>query len=104
MSGALRSINGASPVGIVPRATSLEARQNRCRAGMVNLDQIKNPEVIADIARDVLPEWLPDLRPEPINSEWSADVRVGSHSGLNSDIAACPKSAVVSTDRRNTLS
>src|SRR5260221_13691615 len=27
------------------------------------------------------------LRREPINSEWSADVRFGAHSGLNSDIA-----------------
>jgi energy-coupling factor transporter ATP-binding protein EcfA2 len=30
---------------------------------------------------------------EPINSERSADVRFGSHSGLKSDIATCPKSA-----------
>jgi hypothetical protein len=32
------------------------------------------------------------------------DVRFNAHCGLKSDIAACPKSAVVSTDRRNTLS
>ena len=32
------------------------------------------------------------------------DVRFNAHCGLKSDIAACPKSAVVSTGRRNTLS
>jgi hypothetical protein len=30
---------------------------------------------------------------ELINSEWSADVRFGAHSGLKSDITALPKSA-----------
>src|SRR5258708_6305910 len=30
---------------------------------------------------------------EPINLEWSADVRFGAHNGLKSDIAPCPKSA-----------
>src|SRR5438046_6768811 len=30
---------------------------------------------------------------EPINFEWSADVRFGAHNGLKSDIAPCPKSA-----------
>ena len=30
---------------------------------------------------------------EPINSEWSADVGFGAHSGLKSDITALPKSA-----------
>ncbi len=36
------------------------------------------------------------LRPgrEPINSEWSTDVRFGAHNGLKSDIAPCPKSAM----------
>jgi hypothetical protein len=33
----------------------------------------------------------PHERREPINSEWSADVR--AHSGLESDITALPKSA-----------
>jgi hypothetical protein len=49
------------------------------------------------------------LRPgrEPINSEWSTDVRFGAHNGLKSDIAPCPKScpladigAPVDTPRR----
>ena len=31
---------------------------------------------------------------EPINLEWSADVRFGAHNGLKSDIAPCPKSAI----------
>jgi hypothetical protein len=31
---------------------------------------------------------------EPINLEWSADVRFGAHNGLKSDIAPCPKSAM----------
>src|SRR5258706_2684522 len=30
---------------------------------------------------------------EPINLEWSADVRFGAHNGLKSDIAPCPKHA-----------
>src|ERR1700730_4898621 len=30
---------------------------------------------------------------EPVNPEWSADVRFGAHSGLKSDITAFPKSA-----------
>jgi hypothetical protein len=30
---------------------------------------------------------------EPINLEWSADVRSGAHNALKSDIAPCPKSA-----------
>jgi hypothetical protein len=33
------------------------------------------------------------LRREPINSEWSADVRFVAHYGLNSDIELGPKSA-----------
>ena len=37
---------------------------------------------------------------EPINLEWSADVRFGAHKGLKSDIAPCPKSA---RSRRHTL-
>jgi hypothetical protein len=32
------------------------------------------------------------LRCEPINSEWSGDVRFAAHSGLKSDITALPKS------------
>jgi hypothetical protein len=34
-----------------------------------------------------------ELGREPMNSEWSADVRFGAHSGLKSDITALPKSA-----------
>jgi hypothetical protein len=30
---------------------------------------------------------------EPINLQWSADVRFGAHNGLKSDIAPFPKSA-----------
>jgi len=36
---------------------------------------------------------LTRLGREPINSEWSTDVRFGEHSGLKSDITALPKSA-----------
>ena len=32
-------------------------------------------------------ELVSELGREPINSEWSADVRFGAHSGLKSDIA-----------------
>jgi hypothetical protein len=32
-------------------------------------------------------------RLEPINSEWTADIRFGAHFGLKSDITAFPKSA-----------
>jgi hypothetical protein len=38
---------------------------------------------------------------EPINSEWSADVRFGAHSGFKSDITALPKSANSRRDKRS---
>src|SRR6202011_673865 len=41
---------------------------------------------------------------EPINSEWSADVRFGAHSGLKSDIAALPKCANIGNTSHLTLS
>jgi hypothetical protein len=44
------------------------------------------------------PGSKPDLPP------LDRDVRFAALNGLKSDIAPCPKSAVVSTDRRNTLS
>jgi hypothetical protein len=33
------------------------------------------------------------LRREPINLEWTANVRFGAHNGLKSDMPPCPKSA-----------
>ena len=36
---------------------------------------------------------------EPINSEWSADVRFAAHYGLNSDIELGPKSAMCGHSR-----
>src|SRR5712671_5481970 len=38
---------------------------------------------------------------EPINLEWSADVRFGAHNGLKSDIALWPKSAKLGSRRVN---
>jgi hypothetical protein len=40
-----------------------------------------------------LPCHLNFLPLEPMNLEWSADVRFGAHNWLKSDVALCPKSS-----------